>query len=594
MTFRPDFGRYRLAVWALALALAGCSPPAPKIAPLVKAQRALTAGDGVGAEIVLRSMLDRGTPVPQVAAYLGEAELLQDRLPDARQWLESGDFSAETHGLGFQMLGRLEMREGNLLAAGKAFDEALQSVPKSAELWVDIGRLRYQGGEQSQAVEASIHAVELGPQDPVALQFRAQLVRDSQGMETALPLYRAALKQNPDDLKLLGDYAATLGELGHAHDMLAVIRHMIELDGSNPQAFYLQAVLAARGGYFDLAGNLLARSGELERGTPAAMLLSAIVDLESGNFESAAQTLDLLAGRQPDNARVRLLLARALFLGGNYRELIHRFGDRALVAGAPPYLAALVGRAYEALGQRSDAAQYLDFAAQPRMIDLTVLPPSDPLDVAQLRGTQTGADTVTLVRAYMASDRAAPAVTAAQNFLARVPGSADALGLAGDAHLFAAQPREALADYKNAAVIRQPWPLTRRIYATLVSLGDSGAAIDLLRHQLTNDPANCTAATLLGSALVKAGRAEEARRYLDLAVANGARRDPHVLALRAQAALFSGDERQALSDARKAYELQPMSGEVTATLAQVLEQTGSGPALVARLRQKIPQLPPAS
>ncbi len=77
-----------------------------------------------------------------------------------------------------------------------------------------------------------------------AASWRAML----QGLVASLPWFEKGLKAAPDDLSLLGEYAATLGEIGRAKDMLRVTRHMIELDGENPRAFYLQAVLAARAG----------------------------------------------------------------------------------------------------------------------------------------------------------------------------------------------------------------------------------------------------------------------------------------------------------------------------------------------------------
>jgi len=155
--------------------------PAPEVPQFERAQQALADSDGFGAEIILREMLAAGTHLPKIAALMGEAELQQDQPAEARKWLESGEFSPETRGRGFHMLGRVETLAGNLPAAGQAFDQALKSMPDNPELWVDIGRLRYIGGEQTQAVEASNHAVKLDPENPAALQFRAQLVRDAEG-----------------------------------------------------------------------------------------------------------------------------------------------------------------------------------------------------------------------------------------------------------------------------------------------------------------------------------------------------------------------------------------------------------------------------
>jgi predicted Zn-dependent protease len=256
----------------------------------------------------------------------------------------------------------------------------------------------------------------------------------------------------------------------------------------------LQAVLAARGGADDLSRSLLQRSGDLDREMPAATLLLALIDLERGNAQSAAQGLDNLLRRQPDNRRVRLLLARALAEGGSHRELIARFATSA----DSPYLASLVGRSYEALGERARAAPFLDRARRGVALRAVPLPPATALAVAERRGPVDDGDAVALVRGLIADGRPAEAKREAQIFLARHSGSADAMALAGDAALARGDLAGALAHYREAAKIRRPWPLTRRIAFALHRLGRSGDAAALVRDHLRGEPANAEARALLG------------------------------------------------------------------------------------------------
>lgn len=594
MICRPETPSIRSAAGAgftaFLLTLAACSQPAPESSPIERVRLALADQDGLGAEIILREMLTAGTPRQDLAAFFGEAELQQDQIAEARRWLENGEFTPQTRGRGFHMLGRLEMLDRNLPKAGKAFDRALESMPDNPELWVDIGRLRYLGGEQEQAIEASIHAVNLGPDNVPALQFRAQLVRDAEGMEAALPWYESALKRNPDNLALMGDYAATLGEFGRNHDMLVVARRMIELDERNPRAFFLQSVLAARGGQFDLARDLLARSGDLEREAPAAMMLSAIIDMEKGNFGSGSQMLDKLERMQPDNARIRLLVARSLWLGGNHRELIYRFKDRVMKPGTSPYLATLVGRSYEVLGLRDQAAPFLDFAAKPRDNGWRPIRADTALDVAEIRGPQSGRDAVALVRGLIGAGQADGAVANAEAFLRNAPGSGDALALAGDAALVAGQNMQAANYYARAAAIRQPWSLTRRMYAAEIAAERTRSGVTLLEHHLASNSANADAAIMLAEAELAEGNSQKAASLVDLAIANGAARDPRALVLRAQTALKLGDLATARDTAMRAYSLQKMSWEATANLAAVLAKTDGQTAQSEALARKAAKL----
>lgn len=558
-----------LLVLAGAAAATGCGEVEAPAPPMQRALAALEEGDGFGAELALRELLDGGSSPEALAAYLGQAELLQGQPIEARRWLGDGRFTAETAGLGFHMLGRLEMSEGNLPAAGKAFDRALALTPESPRLWVDIGRLRYRGGEQTGAVEAAVKAVALGPQDAEALMFRGQLARDAEGMAEALPWLERAIAAKPRDLDLQAEYAATLGEAGEAKAMLTVVREMVASNPGYPRAYYLQAVVAARAGRYDLARSMLVRSGSDESTSAAGRLLAGVIDIETGNYASAARELDRLYRQQPENRRVRDLLARALSLGGNHRELVRRFDKTARRTSASPYLQMLVARSYEALGERSEAAALIDLASRKRSGRLVALRPPDEFAEGFGSGLASGNEALLRLRALVAGGKKAEAMTLAGDFLSRFPGSADALALAGDAQLAGGNLPEALSYYPQSAQIRQSWPLARRRIAALSAAGRESEALTLLQvfvagHQTLVEPV-----VLLARAQMDRGNPSRAAILLDHALAVGGDRDPEVLALRAIVALRMDDPQLARDFAERAFDVQPVHPASLETLAAV-------------------------
>lgn len=587
MTCRPEPGSRWLLAGLCALALFGCGRSAPDQDPLDSARSALARGDGISAEVELRAMLEAGTVPRDVAAYLGEANLAQGRFAEAREWLGRQDFSPQTQAHGNHMLGRLEMETGNLPAAGQAFDRALAAGGEAPELWVDIGRLRYRGGEQAQAIQAAERAVELGPENPLALRFRAQLVRDAEGSAAALQWFERALDVAPDDPVLLADYAATLGELGRARDMLAVVRHLTSVDPANRRAYYLQAVLAARAGNYDLALTLLQRSGQVESEVPGAMLLLALIDMERGNYSSAAQMLDRLATLQPDNRRVVPLLARALVLGRNDKELAYRFQTDAARKSASPYLQTLMARSLEALGDRERAGPLLDLAARPSRPEFSVIRSTTTLETAQMRAGEGGMGVPALTRAALAAGRSEAATEAARGFARRVPGSSDALVLVGDAE--ASAKRLALAEkaYFEASQIRRPWPLAFKLSLVLAGQGKQREAFALLSGFSQGEPGNVEALTLLAMHHARAGDWRAAADTCDLVIAFGAARDPQVLAVRAKAALERGETDLAVRLAEIAHDLQPMHAASAAVLAQAYRAAGYDDDLVAAAEAKV-------
>ena len=578
-------GRGGFLVWlaALCASLSACAEAEPELTPLEAVELKLDQGDGLGAEKRLQTMLEEGASLPELAGYLGEAAMVQGDLAKARRYLGAAEFSQDTSAYGFKQLGRLELRAGNLPAAGAAFDRALQFAAQDPELWVDIGRLRYRGGEHLQALAAAERALQYGPRNAEALLFRGQLARDAQGAGTALALFAQALEDHPEHLELLTALAATLGEVGRAHEALDTIRRIDAISPGAPRLVYLQAVIAARAGDTGLARTLLLRASVEEQAQPAAQLLSGVLDMEAGNYASAAQTLLRLSDRQPDNLPVRRLLARALSQSGAERELIARLGAEADQPWASPYLKTVVARAYEVLDQREKAAVLLDAAARPTGLRLAPLPSSLPRAILETIDENGALVTRDRVRDALRPGMTEQALASAADYSARFPGSGDALSLLGDAQLVEGDPAAALATYRQVARIRQSWPLTKRLMAAQIAAGQRESANALLHNYLLAGARNPEASQLYARVLGEAGEWRLASGLLKSALDHGGRRDPGTLALLSEAERRLGEPDAALEHAWAAYRLQPMNPVVVAALMRATDD----PELRARMRRKL-------
>jgi Tfp pilus assembly protein PilF len=440
------------------------------------------------------------------------------------------------------------MAKGALADAGQMLDEARALAPESPDLWLAIARLRLRGGEHLTAIEAADRALALGPAHPPALRLRALLVRDAHGTADALPWFEAALKVDPEDPDTLADYAATLGDAGEGSASLKAARMLAKVAPDDPRALYLQAVLAARGRQFTIARSLLAKSGMAERGVPAAQMLDAVVNLEEGNADTAAANLEALATRQPANARVRELLARAMFAGGRDAELVKRFAPEASLPEASPYLLMLVARAHERLGDRAAAAPLLTRAYAP--------PRAQPVLLALRDGLP---QPTTDIRRALWNGNGAGARTQAKALRMRIPASADVAVLAGDALLGADDPRGALTVYALASEVRRPWPLTRKVMWTFARHGNPAAAEMLLARQVAGEHDNASALVMLAERQAARGDWRRTALLLDHVLALGAGHDPALLALRMRAARAAGDIRDAESLAVLLAELRPHS-----------------------------------
>ncbi|MBX7481426.1 tetratricopeptide repeat protein [Qipengyuania qiaonensis] len=535
--------------------LGACDQSEASSSSIEKAQIELTNGNAFSAKFYLDRALEEGQPRRDLAIFFAEAALIDGDLETARDWLEQEEFPYDMQADRLQLLGRLEMMEGDLRGAARAFDRSYQIDPENAALWVDIGYLRYRGGEQIEAIEAVDHALEIDPTSGAAWLFRGQLARDAQGAETGARIFRKALARQPANTALRVEYAATLGDAGRAKEALQVLRAGEGRAASTPKGLFLQSVIAARGGNIRLARDLFVRSEGPQKSSPAAQLLSAIIDLEEGNYASAAQTLDRLSAVQPDNRRVRDLLAYALSRSGGELELVRRFAGSAAGSDGSAYLRALVGRSYETLGERELAAVFLDLASIDQS-DLSVLAGARSVDVLAGSGPMDGLETRDYVRNAIARDETTASVGRARGFARRFPGSADAFAILGDAELAEGNRRAARAAYERSARIRRSWPLTLRLVRAQDSSTD---ARRLLETFVQGDPMNGEAAARLADAAAAKGDWAKAVLLLDHAMELGMGQVPWVLAARSIAARQLDDPDTALQFALAAHELQPMS-----------------------------------
>jgi tetratricopeptide (TPR) repeat protein len=576
---------------ALALALAAPGGAAPKLAEtLVRdAQGALARSDGIAAEALLTKALAAGTSRDAIAARMGEAFLDQGDLPKAREWLGPARFLPAEAAHGWRMLGRLELAERQFPAAGVAFDRALALTPDDSRLWVDIARLRYVGGQQLEAIAAADRAVKLDPGNVRALEFRGMMVRDAYGLAAALPWFEAGLHKKPDDLALLGEYAATLGELGRAREMLTVTRRMIELEPRNPRAFYLQAVLAARAGNFGLARSVLNRTGRALAAVPAAMLLDGILTLEAGNANLAADQFERIVRAQPQNRAARLLLARALYAAGERQDLLGQFSAEAARADASPYLLTLLGRAAEDIGRRDLAAPLLDRAATAGAPPLLPAAESATLAVLAPRYADTPGEApavVPYVRQLLAAGRTADAGAVAERVRSLAPGSADAQTLAGDLKLAAGDFAGAVERYRLAASVRLSDDLMLRLVTAYGRAGESGTAARLVDGVLAGSPRHPLALRLAAGFAAESGDWGRAARLLTYMGQGPGARDARLWADLALARQRSGDPAGARAAAERAYRLQRGSAMGAQAWGMVLADSPTDAATARTLLAK--------
>ncbi|HWK35640.1 tetratricopeptide repeat protein [Sphingomonas sp.] len=578
------------ATAARALATAAvAADPNWGLAHAVLARTALAQDDGIAAEAELNKARDTGFDMARGRQMLAHARLLQS---DARQALEIAKTVAPAYAAyGLRVQARATAALGDAAAASDLLDRAVAQAPNDSATWGDVGRFRQSVGDVAGAIDAADRAVALNPDNTDALLLRAQLVRGQYGLVAALPWFEAALRRDPANHAALVDYAATLGDAGRYADMLSAARRALAVRAGSPQALYLLAVMAARAGNADLARDLMENAGGALDGMPGPLLLGATLDLGNGAAEQAVTKLRNLIALQPMNIRARQLLAVALMRLDASRDALDILRPVAQRGDADSYTLTLAARAFERIGERDLAAQYLDRAAHPARADAAAFGSDDsvPVLAAAADSGPAGdpATAIPLIRAQLDGGDRAGALARAQAVAAANPGAPKASVVLGDTLMAVGRPGDAAVAYRRAASLAFDEPTMLRLTEALDMAGRRAEASNALALFLSQNPASVAALRLAAHWQIAAGEYDAAIDTLEGLRARIGDRDAALLAELAYAHDGAGNDDEALSYAAAAYALAPANAAAADAYGWALYGAGDAGSALQLLQKAV-------
>lgn len=485
-------------------------------AHLALARAMLAQGDGVSADAEIQRAIDAHVDARLVQHLRAHALLLQGEEEKAVAAADKAAPQFRVYAL--RIRGQALAAQGKYADALQALSQAVAAAPNDGAAWTDMGRFKLNAGDLLGAIDASGRAVALAPASVDALILRGELVRTQYGLVAALPWFEAALKHDAHDYDALIEYAATLGDAGRTVDALAATRGALEVRSGSPQAWYLQSVIAARGGNYDLARALLERTEGSLDALPGVMLLTGTLDIEKGDFEQAIDKLKALVGNQPYNVTARKLLAYALLRTDSARNAIDTLRPVVERADADSYALTLVARGYERIGDRAAAARYLDRAAAPLPGGTQAFSADDSVSVLAADADQRPGDPaaiVPFVRGLADRGDKAGALAKAQQVAASNPGAPATQLLVGDLLMLDSRFAEAATAYRRAADLRFDQGTALRLIEAFDKAGRRAEAANALALYLSQNPADLAALRLSAEWQLAAGDYDAAANTLE-------------------------------------------------------------------------------
>jgi tetratricopeptide (TPR) repeat protein len=369
--------------------------------------------------------------------------------------------------------------------------------------------------------------------------------------------------------------------------MLRATRRVLSLSPGNAMAHYLQAVMAARAGKYELARTLYARTGGGLDDLPAALLLSGSLDYQAGNHQRAIERLGRLVAIRPDNAKARRLLAAAKWRIGETAAVVAILEPLAARGDADSYSLTLLARALLRSGEPARAASLLARAGRPQATGTLIA--AGQADLAALRrDAQRGgpAGEVLLIRALIADGGSDEALARAQRLQANDPGVPATHLIAGDVLSARGAFAAAAEQYRKAANLAFTEPTALRLVEALERAGKAEAAARVLQLFLEQNPRSVNAQLLAAGRFMAVGQWRQA-----IAIYEGLRRrlgnnDAALLANLAIAHAQAGEAERALAFARRAWSLDRSNPATADVLGWLLVRSGkdkaAGLALLAQ------------
>ncbi|MCD2314607.1 tetratricopeptide repeat protein [Sphingomonas sp. IC-11] len=553
----------------------------------------LLLGDGAAAEGALNRAVAAGMPRARLHQLLADAYLLQGNADRALS--EAAHASGRYAAYAARVRARAMATKGDVPGATALLNTILSRSPNDASAWADLGRIRMAAGDVAAADLAARRAVALAPASLDAIVLSGEVVRSRYGLTAALPWFGRALELDAYYLPALIQYAATAGDAGQYTGMLQATRRALAARPNHPQALYLQAVMAARAGNRDLARALLGRMGDAGLAMPGVVLLTGMIAYADGAYEQAVVSFREIVGRQPMNLVARRLLGASLLRSGDARGALDVLRPIAVRADADSYTLALVGRAFEATGERDWAARFLDRAARPALADPELFASdgsTGTLAAAVAGAPGDPAIAVAYVRSLLDAGEVAAAEQRARAIATASPGAPEAQLLAGD--ILAIQRRfgPALVRYRQAANLRFDMPALLRLAEAANRTGDGREAVSALSLYRAQNPQAIAAHRALANLQLGARDWTGAVETLERLRHNVGERDALIHAQLAYAYTAAGDPQGGAEHGRTAYQLSPMNPAASDAYGWALYEAGdTGAAL--QLLEKAAKLAPA-
>lgn len=367
---RYDKGDYEGAVIQLKNALQQNS--ANLSARILIGRAYLQLGDPFSAEKELRHARVEGADEELLIVPLASAMFALKRYREVLDELSVNNRSEEVEAGLRVVRGQCFLALGELTKAESEFRQSEELRPDAAMPTIGLARVSSRRGNMLAAKKRIERALEKDPENFFAWFINGTLARRLGDIRAALYSFDKSLALNADHAPARLSRARLLVETGRIDEAAEDLKILKEILPDNPFTAYIEAFVSRHRG--DKEGYLYAldKSNSLLRGMdrdellgePSQLLLAGVVNYALGNYNDAHNYLREHIARDQFNAGSRALLGRILLRRGAVNDALTMLRTAVDLAPSDPELQRLVGLALMRLGQHYLASEAFEKAIE--------------------------------------------------------------------------------------------------------------------------------------------------------------------------------------------------------------------------------------
>jgi tetratricopeptide (TPR) repeat protein len=232
------------------------------------------------------------------------------------------------------MLGVIRFQQGQNLQAIELITSALKLNPQVAEAWVNLGHVQVASSRPEEAVASYRRALTLSPDAVAALEALANVLLQLGRRQEVLDYLDRLLAQRPGDIALLHSRADLLRQMKRFDAALQDYNAVLAVRPRSAEILTDRGAVLSELGRASEALESLDRALAIEPDLPVALSNRGFTLRELGRFDEALQSLDRALAIQPDHVAALAVRGKVLSEMNRLEESFRDFRRAAELAYA--------------------------------------------------------------------------------------------------------------------------------------------------------------------------------------------------------------------------------------------------------------------